>query len=185
MKHRTLGLCLLVAALGVGSTGCVNTAGPAPGTQQPSGISGASPSTPAMRSGSNGQGMIVTGAEAYPMPGSGNPVVVTASITNNTNRGDMLLGGSCPIAGSAHLYATVGTWPVPTDATGMAALRVMPGWRIDAGGTIQLRSGDGEIVLNGLAQPFGPGDTVQVEFDFADAAPVTVKLPVLNGPSDG
>jgi copper(I)-binding protein len=127
--------------------------------------------------------MAVTGAQAYPIPGSGNPVIVTALITNKTNRGDMLLGGSCPIAKTARIYSTSGAWPIPTDGTGMADLRVMSGWRIDAGGTIQLAIGDGEMVLNGLSHPLVPGDKVQVEFDFSYATPVTVTVLVGSAPS--
>jgi len=55
----------------------------------------------------------------------------------------------------------------------------MRSWLITSGGTIQLRVGDGEIVLNGLAAPLMPGDHVQVTFIFANAAAVTVSVPVV------
>ena len=125
-------------------------------------------------------GMVVADAQARPIPGSGNPVIVTATINNRTGSPDKLLSASSPIASTGGLYATSGEWPIPTDGTGMANLRLMPWWAIGIGETIQLRAGDGEVVLNGLASPLSVGQTVVVTFEFASAPPVTITIPVVS-----
>jgi copper(I)-binding protein len=56
----------------------------------------------------------------------------------------------------------------------------MPSWLIRAGETIQLRTGAGEIILNGLAEPLVAGDQLEVTFEFEDAAPVTVTVTVVS-----
>ncbi len=55
----------------------------------------------------------------------------------------------------------------------------MPWWLIKQGETIQLRAGDGELIVSGLPQPLAAGQTVEVTFDFTYAAPVTVTVPVV------
>ncbi|MFI5258445.1 MAG: copper chaperone PCu(A)C [Candidatus Limnocylindrales bacterium] len=130
---------------------------------------------------SHASGMNIIDAQAIPIPGSGNPVIVVGSIRNGTGRDDKLIGGSSPIAKTAGLYATSGLWPIPTDDTGMANLAPMPWWLIRAGETIELRAGDGEMVLNGLARPLAAGQSVQITFEFAYADPVTVRVPVVAG----
>lgn len=124
-------------------------------------------------------GMEIADAHALPIPGSGNPVVITATITNHTGQVDKLIGGSSPVAATVGLYATVAGSPYPTGESGMAGLTPFPFWLIGPGETIQLRSGDGEMVLTGLARPISVGDTVEVTFRFESAAPVTVQVPVV------
>ena len=140
-------------------------------------------------------GMVITRAMAVPVFGSGNPVIVTATITNRTGRSDKLLGGISPMAEKVGLYATSGggtspaavndvpsatngQTPVPTD--GLGNLVSMPWWLIGAGESIQLRAGDGEMVLDDLARPLVPGDTVVVTFEFATSPSVTVHIPVVS-----
>ena len=129
-------------------------------------------------------GMVITSAQAVPIVGSGNPVRVVADIQNMTGADDRLIGASSPSATSGGLYGTCACAapagiPTPTDWSGMAQFVPMRSWLITSGGTIQLRVGDGEIVLNGLAAPLIPGDHVQVTFIFANAAAVTVSVPVV------
>lgn len=135
--------------------------------------------TPTVTASSLATGMVITNVQAIPFAGSGNPVRVVATIQNQTGADDKLTGASSPSATSGGLYATSGGTPASTDASGMGNLRPMPWWLITSGQTIQLRPGDGEIVLNGLAAPLSPGDHVQVTFKFANAAPVTVSVPVV------
>jgi periplasmic copper chaperone A len=130
-------------------------------------------------------GMTVANAQAVPIPGTTNPVSVTATITNGTGRDDKLLGGSSPVATTVGLYATCACTlaPEPTDpVTGIPGVAPMPWWLIKANETIQLRAGDGEMVLSGLAQPLMAGQTVEVTFEFAYATPVTVEVPVVSTP---
>ena len=103
---------------------------------------------------------------------------VIATIQNRTGVDDKLIGASSPVAASGGLYSTSGIYPVSTDPSGMGNLRLTPWWLIKADETIQLRAGDGEIVLNGLAAPLTPGEQVQVTFKFEKAAPVTLSVPV-------
>lgn len=131
---------------------------------------------------SHGSGMTIIDAQAVPMPGNGNPVMVVGSIRNGTGRDDRLLGGSSPVAATAGLYATCACAPPePTDpVTGIPGLAPMPWWLIRANETIQLRAGDGEMILSGLSQPLAAGQTVEVTFQFAYADPVTVQVPVVS-----
>jgi copper(I)-binding protein len=161
---------VMAAALVLGPRLWLTAVGPA-GT---GGTPSATASTPA--------GMLVTDAQARPIAGSGNPVSVTAVITNRTDSNDKLLGASSPIAASGGLYATCACSPVPTDSTGLADTSRMPWWAIAINETIQLRAGSGEVILNGLASPLAPGQTIEVTFEFAVAPPVTVKVPVV-GPA--
>jgi copper(I)-binding protein len=111
-------------------------------------------------------------------------VSVTAVITNQTDSNDKLLGASSPIAASGGLYGGgCLCWPIPTDdGTGLANKSRMTWWAIAITETIQLRAGSGEVILNGLAKPLVPGQTIEVTFEFAVAPPVTVKVPVV-GPA--
>lgn len=145
--------------------------------------SSSSPVTPTVTAAS-ATGMVITSVQAVPIVGSGNPVRVVADIQNMTGADDRLIGASSPSATSGGLYGTCACAapagiPTPTDWSGMAQLVPMRSWLITSGGTIQLRVGDGEIVLNGLAAPLMPGDHVQVTFIFANAAAVTVSVPVV------
>jgi copper(I)-binding protein len=125
--------------------------------------------------------MNIIDAQAFPIPGNGNPVIVVASIRNGTGRDDKLLGGSSPAAAVVGLYATCGCSPAPTDpVTGIPGLAPMTWWLVKANETIQLRAGDGEMVLSGLAGPLAAGQTVEVTFEFAYAEPVTIQIPVVS-----
>jgi copper(I)-binding protein len=130
---------------------------------------------------SHGSGMNIIDAQAMPIPGNGDPVIVVATIRNGTGRDDKLVGGSSPVAAAVGLYATCGCSPAPTDpVTGIPGVAPFPWWLIKANETIQLRAGDGEMVLSGLSQPMAAGQTVEVTFKFAYAAPVTVQIPVVS-----
>jgi|GEM_PF-1754271 len=127
--------------------------------------------------------MAVADAQAVPIPGFPNAVIVSATITNGTGRDDKLLGGSSPVATAVGLYATCSCMPPePTDpVTGISGLAQMPWLLITAGETVQLIAGDGEMVLSGLSAPLTAGQTVEVTFKFAYASPVTVEIPVVSG----
>jgi copper(I)-binding protein len=159
---------VMVAVLVLGPRIWLTSAGPSGsgGTQS------ATASTPA--------GMLVTDAQARPISGSGNPVSVTAVITNRTDSNDKLLSASSPIASTGGLYATCACWPVPTDDTGLANKSRMRWWAIAITETIQLRAGDGEVILDGLAKPLVPGQTIEVTFEFAVSPPVTITVPVVD-----
>jgi copper(I)-binding protein len=131
---------------------------------------------------SHGSGMTIIDAQAMPIQGNGNPVIVVATIRNGTGHDDKLVGGSSPVARVVGLYATCSCMtPEPTDrVTGIPGLAPMPWWLIRADETIQLRAGDGEMVLSGLTQPVAAGQTVEVTFLFASADPVTVQIPVVS-----
>ncbi len=131
---------------------------------------------------SHGSGMNIIDAQAMPVPGNGNPVIVVATIRNGTGRDDKLLGGASPVATTVGLYDTCScSTPEPTDpVTGIPGLAAFPWWLIRADETIQLRAGAGEIVLSGLSQPLAAGQTVEVTFKFAYADPVTVQIPVVS-----
>lgn len=124
-------------------------------------------------------GMIVIDAKAAPFAGSGNPVRVVALIENRTSRDEKLISASSPLAASGGIYATSGAFPVSTDPSGMGNLRPMPWWLVRAGESIQLRAGDGEIVLNGLTAPVVPGQQIEVTFGFEDSPSVTILVPIV------
>jgi len=124
-------------------------------------------------------GVVITRVQAIPLAGTGNPVSIVGWIENQTGADISLVGASSPVATSGGLYATSGKMPDLTDKSGMGNFRLMTGILIPAGQSLQLRHGDGEIVLNGLAKPLLPGDQVEVTFKFANAAPVTVSVPVV------
>jgi copper(I)-binding protein len=146
-----------------------------------SGGCGAAASTGSVQP-SHGSGMTISDAQAMPIQGNGNPVIVVAAIWNGTGRDDKLIGGSSPIATAVGLYATCSCMsPQPTEpVTGLPGLAPMPWWLIRAGETIQLRAGAGEMVLSGLSQPVAAGQTVEVTFLFASADSVTVQIPVVS-----
>jgi copper(I)-binding protein len=128
----------------------------------------------------SGNGMNISGAQAMPIQSNGNAVIVVATIRNETAQDDRLTGGSSPGAALVALYATCGCSPAPTDPeTGIVGRSRMPWWLIKQGETIQLRAGDGELIVSGLPQPLAAGQTVEVTFDFTYAAPVTVTVPVV------
>jgi copper(I)-binding protein len=128
----------------------------------------------------SGNGMSISGAQAMPIQSNGNAVIVVATIRNETAQDDALTGGSSPGAALVALYATCGCWPAPTDPeTGIVGRSRMPWWLIKQGETIQLRAGDGELIVSGLPQPLAVGQTVDVTFNFTYAAPVTIAVPVV------
>jgi copper(I)-binding protein len=131
---------------------------------------------------SHGSGMNIIDAQAMPISGNGNPVIVVATIRNGTGHDDKLLGGSSPVATTVGLYSTCAcATPEPMDpVTGIPGLAAFPWWLIRADETIQLRAGAGEMVLSCLSQPLAAGQTVEVTFEFAYADPVTVQTPVVS-----
>jgi len=131
---------------------------------------------------SHGSGMNITDAQAMPIPGNSNPVIVVATIRNGTGRDDKLVGGSSPVATAVGLYATCACGSTtPTDpVTGIPGVAPFPSWLIKADETVQLRAGASEMVLSGLSQPLAAGQTVEVTFEFVYADPVTVQIPVVS-----
>jgi copper(I)-binding protein len=125
-------------------------------------------------------GVVITGVQAIPLAGTGNPVSVVGRIENQTSADISLVGASSPVATSGGLYATSGKMPDLTDKSGMGSFRLMTGILIPAGQSLQLRHGDGEIVLNGLAKPLLPGDQVDVTFKFESGDSVTLTVPVVS-----
>jgi copper(I)-binding protein len=104
-------------------------------------------------------GMVVTDAQAVPIPGLPNAVIVTTTITNRSGRDDKLLGGSSPVATAVGLYATCSRMPPePTDPiTGIAGLAQVPWLLTRADETVQHIAGDGEMVLSGLSETLTAG----------------------------
>ena len=127
-------------------------------------------------------GMVVTDAQAVPIPGFPNAVIVSTTITNRSGRDDKLLGGSSPVAAAVGLCATCSCMPPePTDPiTGIPGLAQVPWLLIRADETVQLIAGDGEMVLSGLFETLTAGQTVEVTFKFAYGPPVTVEVPVVS-----
>jgi copper(I)-binding protein len=124
--------------------------------------------------------MTIIDAQAIPMAGNGNPVLVVATIRNDTSRDDKLIGGTSPLAKTVGLVMAVGETPGPTDPlTGIPNLAPIPWWPIAANETLGFPPGQGPMVLSGLSQPLVAGQTVQVTFEFAYADPVTVQIPVV------
>ena len=167
-----VGVALVGSSLGLGWGGAPLSSGSA----APPSV--APPSTgPSISS-----GMVITDAEAIQLASTSNPVIVTATITNRTGQTDKLVGAASPVATTGGLYGTCGCSLAPSsssDTSGMAGLLPMPWWLINPGETIVLRAGDGSIVLSGLARPLTVGQTIEVTFEFASAAPVTVEVPVV------
>jgi copper(I)-binding protein len=125
--------------------------------------------------------MTITDARAIPVSGNGNPVLVVATITNNTSRDDKLIGGMSPVTEAVSLVMAVGETPGPTDpVSGIPNLAPIPWWPIAAKETLRFRPGQGVMVLSGLSQPLVAGQTVQVTFEFAYADPVTVQIPIVS-----
>jgi copper(I)-binding protein len=123
--------------------------------------------------------MTITDAEAIPVRDNGDPVLVTATIRNDTGRDDELIGGSSPIAKSVRLYVHVGETPGPTDPlTGVPNVAPIVSLPIGANETLRFPRGYGGMILSGLSQPLVAGQTIQVTFEFAHADPVTVQVPV-------
>jgi len=125
-------------------------------------------------------GVVITGLQAIPRAGTGNPVSIVGRIENHTGADISLVGASSPIATSGGLYATSGEMPDLSDKSGMGNLRLMSGILIPAGQSLQLRRGDGEIVLNGLAKPLLPGDQVEVTLKFESGVSVTLIVSVVS-----
>jgi copper(I)-binding protein len=133
-------------------------------------------------------GMTVTDAQAIPMSGNGNPLLVVATMRNDTGRDDKLIGATSPGAADVHLVMRVGETPGPTDpVTGIPNLGPISSWPIAANETIRFTPGQGPVVVSGLSQPLVVGQTLQVTFEFAYADPVTVQIPVVSAwrESDG
>lgn len=130
---------------------------------------------PAVSSGAGG--MTVSGAEAMPI--GKNALSVAATIRNDTDGDDRLLGGSAPGAKLGALYGTCACLPIPTPdpETGLAGKSRYPFQLIEKGGSTTLRFGDGELILTGLPAP--ASGTIQVTFLFEKAAPVIVDVPVV------
>ena len=130
---------------------------------------------------SHASGMTIIDAQAIPMPGNGNPVLVVATIRNDTGRDDKLIGGTSPAAKAVGLVMSVGETPGPTDPlTGIPNVGPIPWWPIAANETLRFTPGQGPMVLSGLSEPLVAGQTVEVTFEFAYADPVTVQIPVVS-----
>jgi copper(I)-binding protein len=170
-------VALASAALRMSSNvGATESTGPSESAAVPT----ASVATPAGTATLPSTGMVIANVQAIPFAGTGNPVSVIATIENRTGADDRLLGASSPIAATGGLYASCGCTPGSTDPSGMGNKSLVPSWLIRAGETIELRTGDGEIILNGLAEPLVAGEQLEVTFEFEDAAPVTVTVPVVS-----
>jgi len=153
-----LAACLVLAAVGLVAFGGFRpNASP---TAQPSPTSG----------------MVITNAHAR-LIALGGPVSVTATITNDTRADDWLVGGSSPIASTAGIYATSCACD-STDGTGLAGKSLMPSWLIASTQAIELRAGDGEMLLVGMTQPVVGGQSISVTFKFTHAPPTTVDVVV-------
>lgn len=128
-------------------------------------------------------GMRITAAQAIPMPGAGDPVLVAATIENETGRDDELIGGTSPLATTVAVYGRVGETPGPTDrVTGLPNLVRIRSLPIGANEGIRLLPGYGGLILSGFSQPLVAGQTIQVTFDFAHADPVTLQITVASTP---
>jgi copper(I)-binding protein len=170
-------VALASAALRMSSNvGAAESTGPSESVAFPT----ASVATPTGTASLPSTGMVITNVQAVPFAGTGNPVSVIATIENRTGADDKLLGASSPIAATGGIYGTCACTPGSTDASGLGNKSLDAWWLIRAGETIQLRTGAGEIILNGLAEPLAPGDQLEVTFKFEDAAPVTVTVPVVS-----
>jgi hypothetical protein len=129
---------------------------------------------------SRGSGITIIDAQAIPMPGNGNPVLIVATIRNDTSRDDKLIGGTSPRAKVVGLVEGVGETPGPTDPlSGVPNVGPIAYWSMAANQTLRFTPGQGPMVLSGLSQPLAAGQTVEVTFEFAYADPVTVQIPVV------
>jgi copper(I)-binding protein len=168
---------LLVAVAIVGIFGASFAHGSNVAGSQPVGSGTPSSSATATNEASHGIGISVSGARAYPLVGTGNPIIVVARITNNTSQRVKLLGASSAVASSGKIYSRLLLEPVPTDASGLGGMEVVTYCPMNPGESIDLAKGNLEIVLGGVAEAVTPGQlVVTFLFDSADPVTLTVQL---------
>jgi len=125
-----------------------------------------------------GAGIQVSGVQAFLWP-DGAVIDLVAIVTNNTAGNVGFIGGSSPVAGHAALYATTDCWlPTAAPHPDLCGKNEMPFWLVESHSSIQLRYGDGEMLLTDLRQPVAPGQTIQVTFDFKDSPSVAADVVV-------
>jgi copper(I)-binding protein len=169
-RKRRVGLvgsaAIAVAALALGPAGCTSSAPTRAGA-----ASGSAP--PASTQ------MDIQNVHAY-LWSSGKYISVTATITNRSGRDDTLVGASSPAASEAGIYATSGCATPASAPSGDELCGKMAGlkYRIGPDESVELRTGDGEIILGSLVRAVSAGQAIEVDFIFANAPAVPVEVRV-------
>ncbi len=110
-------------------------------------------------------------------PVSGNGAAY-AVFVNRGQSPEQLLGASTPVARRAELHTHV----VQGDVVSM---RRVPALDLPPGQQVRLRPGGLHVMLIGLKQPLSEGSSFALTFSFANAAPLTVDVPVLGADAAG
>jgi copper(I)-binding protein len=119
----------------------------------------------------------VAGVQAHLWP-DGKYLTVALAITNSSKSSVKLVGVSSPVAALAGLY---GTTDCPSgDNSDLCGKVPYAFWRIDPGETVQLRPGDGEIILGEFTSPVVAGQTIPITLKF-DGSPEVMLTAVVAG----
>ena len=115
---------------------------------------------------------------AYHTPSAGDGVTISNAFILGAP-----LNQSLPASGDASLfvsfYSTSGDQLQKVTASGAQSVTI-PGGSVDlpVGSSVNLTGPNPEIVLTGLSAPLASGGDVPVTFDFANAGPITLQVPV-------
>lgn len=102
---------------------------------------------------------------------------VFMDLNNQSDRDDVLLSASTPVAMSAEVHETV-------EADGVMKMRSLPnGIPLPAGKVTHLQPGKMHIMLMGLKKPLAKDSTIPLRLTFRHARPLVLKVPVTVGPS--
>lgn len=95
------------------------------------------------------------------------------TIKNNTDAEVNIIGAEAEVAGMVELHETI----VEADGSSMMQ-EIEGGFKIPAGGTLELKPGDNHIMLMHLQKSLMPGDEVKITIEFADGTTADVTFEV-------
>lgn len=87
----------------------------------------------------------------------------------STGSADRLVGASAPVAAGVSLHRT----------TAAGAMEATESIEVPAGGEVRFAPGGDHLMLEGLAEPLVPGDTVALTLRFERAGDLEVAVPVV------
>lgn len=118
-------------------------------------------------------GVSVTDAWVRPTIGEGRITAAYMTITNDSNRDDVLQSARSPKAKAVELHKTTMT------ADGVMQMReVKDGLPIAAGGSVELAPGKFHLMVMGLDEALAAGGTLPLTLEFAKSGPMEVTVPV-------
>ena len=99
------------------------------------------------------------------------------TVVNDGDSNDRLLSAEVGVAEAVELHETT------MDDNGVMRMARASNFEVPAGGSMALEPGGKHIMLIGVNEDLGPGDTIDVTLNFEQSDPITLKVEVEAGPT--